>query len=139
VIVTVLTPPPGYHELRRFQNQLAGLGYPNALALPPLLVLESDELPHYIPKVGLRWVKTRNGMGLGFQNEAPPYTEMGALFPSNSWLLMAWDWTVPTIPIPELHLPSRKYRLAQLEIEKINLGLRWRWLSQTPYLLPEGL
>jgi len=50
VIVTVLTPPPGYHELRRFQNQLAGLGYPNALALPPLLVLESDELPHHVPR-----------------------------------------------------------------------------------------
>lgn len=139
MIYRVLTPPPGFHPWRRLQNALVLSGRPQALALPPLLVLAPQTEEPRPPPPPYRWVLTPNGWSLGVEPESGPRAPEGDLLPSQSWLLLAWDWgPQPNLPIPPEY-PRHKFRRASLELERVPGGLRWRWLDEEPYLLPEGL
>lgn len=138
MLYKVLTPPPGFHSWRRLQLQLASQGRPLALALFPLCVLGGPEAPVQVPAGPLYWIKSANGWSLG-KNHEEGRSAFGTLIPSPTWLIIPWDWgPQPTVGTP-VEIPQKKYRLGLLELEAWPGGIRWHWLEEGPYLLPEGL
>lgn len=129
----VLTPPPGFHNLRRVQVELARKGRLQALALPPLWIL-GDQTAELSPPIRTgRWVRTPCGWGVGTKDSLQKLP-FGALAPYPAWLLLPWDWEAlpPALEVPQL--PYRKLRWALIEIQPHPAGLRWRWIDGGPYL-----